>query len=697
MGKRSRTRSLRTEPVAAPVPPPSSYSSHPFLIAAGLVAVVFAVFGQLVTHEFVNFDDPVYVTRNPHVLAGLTLDGIRWAFTSLDFNWHPVTWLTHMLDVQLFGVRPGMHLLVNVVIHAANAVLLFVLLRRMTERTWRSAVVAALFAIHPLHVESVAWLAERKDVLSTLFLLLTLLFYLDFVRGRSRWRYALMLLMFILGLMSKGMLVTLPFVLLLVDYWPLERWAFAEPRRLGALFIEKIPLFLIDIPAVLITLKGQQAASALAAPTSVSLPIRIANALISYVTYLGKTIWPVRLAIPYPYRMVISPTASILAAIVLLAITAAVLWQARRRRYLFAGWFWFAGMLVPVIGLVQIGKQSMADRYTYAPLIGVFLAIVWLVSDWICDRPALRRPVHVLTALVVAVLGVAAAVQASYWHDSIRLFTHTVEVTGRNTIAHDSLGAAWFVARDYDRAAADYNAALEADPRDVLARYGLGLVQQAQGQPVAAAESFRAALAIDPGSADMLRALGEVELANGNTAAAADALRKAAAKDPSDLRARALLLLSQNDLPGAIATYEEAARQHPEDAEVQNNLAAALAKAGRNAEALEHYLAALRLDPSLYDAHMNVAALFSRENRNGEALSHFRDAAQLRPASPEPLVYLALLHGNQGETALAIDEITRAIRIDERSANSMITNAIHLPPKETNAREYLGYLQGRGK
>jgi protein O-mannosyl-transferase len=688
--------------VAAPASAPeattaSSDSRRTFLIAAGLVAAVFAVFGQLVTHEFINFDDPVYVTRNPHVLAGLTLAGIRWAFTSLDFNWHPVTWLTHMLDVQLFGARPGMHLLVNVVIHAANAVLLFVLLRRMTNSPGRSAVVAALFAVHPLHVESVAWLAERKDVLSTLFLLLTILFYLDFVRSRSRWRYALMLLMFILGLMSKGMLVTLPFVLLLVDYWPLERWSFAAPRRLGALVVEKLPLFLIDIPAVLITLAGQKAASALAAPTSVSLPIRVANALISYVTYLGKTFWPARLAIPYPYRMVISPTATLLSAVLLLALTAAVLWQARSRPYLFAGWFWFTGMLVPVIGLVQIGKQSMADRYTYAPLIGLFLALVWLIGDWICDRPALRRPAHVMTAIILVVLGIAAAVQASYWHDSIRLFTHTVEVTGRNTIAHDSLGAAWFVARDYDRAAADYNAALEADPRDALARYGLGLVQQAQGKPAAAAESFRAALAVDPGSADMQRALGEVELANGNVAAATAALGKAVAKDPSDLRARALLLLAQNDLNGAIAAYEEAARKLPDDAEVQNNLAAALAKAGRNAEALDHYLAALRLDPSLYDAHMNVAALLSRENRNAEALSHFRDAALLRPASPEPLVYLALLHGNQGETALAIDEISRAIRIDERSANTMITNAIHLPPKETNARDYLGYLQGRGK
>jgi tetratricopeptide (TPR) repeat protein len=687
---------------AAPAPAPeatsaSSDSRRTLLIAAGLVAAVFAVFGQLVTHEFLNFDDPVYVTRNPHVLAGLTLDGIRWAFTSLDFNWHPVTWLTHMLDVQLFGVRPGMHLLMNVVIHAANAVLLFVLLRRMTNSPGRSAVVAALFAIHPLHVESVAWLAERKDVLSTLFLLLTMLFYLDFIRSRSRWRYALMLLMFILGLMSKGMLVTLPFVLLLLDYWPLERWSFNEPRRLGALFLEKLPLFLIDIPAVLITLAGQKAASALAAPTSVSLPIRVANALISYVIYLGKTFWPARLAIPYPYRMVISPTATLLSAVLLLAVTGAVLWQARSRRYLFAGWFWFIGMLVPVIGLVQIGKQSMADRYTYAPLIGLFLALVWLIGDWIRERPALRRPAHVLTAIILVVLGVAAAVQASYWHDSIRLFTHTVEVTGRNVIAHDSLGAAWFVARDYERAAADYDAALEADPHDSLARYGLGLVRQAQGKPAAAAESFRAALAVDPGSADMNRALGEVELANGNVAAATEALRKAVAKDPSDLRARALLHLAQNDLNGAIAAYEEAALQRPDDAEVQNNLAAALAKAGRNAEALDHYLAALRLDPSLYDAHMNVAALLSRENRNAEALSHFRDAAQLRPASPEPLVYLALLHGNQGETALAIDEITRAIRIDEPSANSMITNAIHLPPKETNARDYLAYLQGRGK
>jgi tetratricopeptide (TPR) repeat protein len=492
--------------------------------------------------------------------------------------------------------------------------------------------------------------------------------------------------------MAKSMVVTLPFVLLLLDYWPFERFSWEERRRLPQLLLEKTPFFLMSVAVAIVTVLAQS--EAIVSTEHVSLLTRIGNAFLSYAAYLGRMVVPVRLAVVYPYHAVATGPA-IAAALLFVALTAGALIAGRRRRYLAVGWLWFAGTLVPVIGLVQVGLQAMADRFTYIPSIGIFIAVTWLVADLAARNLTVQRAAIALALAAILVYAGMARVQTGYWQNSLTLFQHAVEVTTHNALARNNLGSALMDDREYEKARVQYQAAERISPGNAISLYGLGLVQRAEGNVAEATRYFKAALASDPKLNEARRALGEAELAAGNAAGALEALRAAVAADPDDARARGTLLLAQNDLNGAISAYEEAVRREPGDAHLENNLAAALAKAGRDAEALEHYLAALRLDPTLYDGHMNVGALLSRKGRDAEALAHFADASRLHPSSPEPLVYLALLHSNQGKYAEAADEIDRAISVDEQVANQILTNAIHMPFKETNVREYSGFLHGK--
>jgi Flp pilus assembly protein TadD len=664
LGKRSRRK--RQEPTLGTHPAPGEPigTAHApsrwrtLAVSALLVVAVGLVFSQLRSHEFLNYDDPLYVSENTHVQKGLTADGILWAFQSLDFNWHPITWISHMLDVQLFGMNPGAHLLMNAGIHAANAVLLFLLLTRMTGAIWRSAMVAALFAIHPLHVESVAWLAERKDVLSTLFLLFMLHSYLYWTQRRSKPAYALMVVFFALGLMSKGMVITAPFVLLLLDVWPLQRLDLE--RTGGGLWPcvrEKLPLFLLVIPGALLTIKAQRAVSALTTTEIVPPLIRMANAAISYIAYLGKGFWPSDLALPYPYHSTVSPTAATVAAILLLAITGAAFSVRRRWPYVLVGWLWFIGTLVPVIGLIQIGSQSMADRYTYIPLVGIFIAVVWLVADLAGGTPALQPVVATAAVAVLVSLAIAARAQAAYWHDSVSLFRHAAAAVPDNYIAHEELGAAYAARLQTEEAIAEYSEAARIRP-----------------------------LALGP-----RKNLATLELSRGNTAEAAKQLQ-IAVRLSNDPQTQGALLVLEGRLTEAVAAYERALKANPSSADVHNDLAAALARSGRDAEAARQYESALQLDPSLYDAHMNYGALLSRTGRNSEAISQFRKAAEIRPSSPEPLIYLALVEASMGRIESAIDRINRAMTANRERSNQILTNAVHMPFKETNIDEYLAFL-----
>ena len=472
-----------------------------------LAAIVWVVFGQTLHHEFVNFDDDAYVYENPEVSRGLTLQGIIRAFARFHAdNWHPLTWISHMLDCQFYGLNPGGHHLTNILLHTTAAILLFLVLRRMTGFLWRSAFVAAVFAIHPLRVESVAWVAERKDVLSGVFFMLTLGAYVRYARRPwSFARYGLVLLLFALGLMSKPMLVTLPFVLLLLDYWPLNRFAgSAVPKRL---ILEKLPLLGLAGASGVVTFFAQT--GAIRSFDEISLPLRVGNAFISYVTYLGQMFWPSGLAVLYPFPANGWPLREmILAPALLILISAGVFVLRKSRPYLLVGWLWYLVMLAPVIGILQVGSQARADRYTYLPQIGLCLMLTWAAADlcarWRCSRLILGG----LSTVILAALIYCAHVQASYWRNSESLWTHTLACTSGNFIAHNNLGNALFQKGKVDDAIAHYKKALQINPDDADAHNNLGIALRQKGKVDEAIAHYKKALQINPDDAEAHNNLG---------------------------------------------------------------------------------------------------------------------------------------------------------------------------------------------
>jgi tetratricopeptide (TPR) repeat protein len=445
----------------------------PLLLGAALAFLTLAAWLPALQNGFINLDDPYYVTTNPQVRPGITRGGLAWAMTAkVASNWHPLTMLSHILDCQLFGLDPAGHHATSLLLHLANALLLFEVLRRMTGAAGRSAAVAALFAVHPTHVESVAWVAERKDVLSALFWLLAMGAWARYARAPAIGRYLLVALLMILGLMAKPMVVTLPFALLLLDIWPLDR------LRLGwrRLLIEKLPLLALSAASSLITLRYQE--TSLAPLDVVPWSLRAANALVSYVAYLGKIFLPRHLAVFYPIPLAIPAWKVAGAALLLAALTALAVWRARWEPWLLTGWLWFLGTLVPVIGLVQVGRQAMADRYTYIPSIGLFLAVVWSVAwFWRSHRAALAT----VSAIVILALAAVTRVQIGYWSDSATLFRHALAVTGDdNYLAHIGLGKALMAEKDWNGAAEQFRAALALYPHLSEARAGLESVRRAK-------------------------------------------------------------------------------------------------------------------------------------------------------------------------------------------------------------------------
>ena len=460
----------------------TSDKQRSLLICFALVFVTLAAYWQVSTYDFLNYDDPNYISRNEHVKTGLTFDNIIWAFTSYhSSNWHPLTWLSHILDCHLFGLKPGWHHIVNLLFHIANTILLFAVLKRMTSAVWRSAFVAALFAIHPLHVESVAWIAERKDVLSTLFWLLAMSAYVGYAKNRSTGRYVLALLLFALGLMAKPMLVTLPFVFLLLDFWPLERFQYVQTNTdkqkpkssftrccWRVLLLEKIPFFALSVISSIITFLAQHGGGAIPKIDLLPVKFRIINALFSYTNYIGKSLWPGKLAIFYPHSVnVFSIWYAIAAAVLLAAITFVVIYLRTRHKYLLLGWFWYLGTLVPVIGLVQVGSQAMADRYTYVPLTGLFIMLTWGIPELLAKW---RHRKAVLTALATAVLltfSIRTYFQQRYWLNSKTVFEHTLNVAGSSAIANIYLAQALVNEGDMDAALTHFKEALKLSPNKI--------------------------------------------------------------------------------------------------------------------------------------------------------------------------------------------------------------------------------------
>ena len=486
--------------------PKSSKLHHPGLICLVLIIVTLAVYLPAGNLQFLDYDDNIYVTNNPHVASGLSGANVVWAFTSVEAaNWHPVTWLSHMTDAQLYGLNPRGHHYTNVIIHAISAALLLALLLRITGSLWKSSLVAFLFALHPLHVESVAWVAERKDVLSAFFWFLTLYLYANYVAKPKPARYLLALLSFVLGLMSKPMLVTLPAVLLLLDYWPLERYRQGErppetgrPARMAALVKEKIPFFALSLLSGAVTIYAQHQGGAMSTLEAASPQLRLANALTAYVRYLGKTLWPGDLAVFYPYPLAIPLWQVAGSLLVLLLVSAAVVLAGRRRPYLVLGWFWFLVTLVPVIGLLQVGAQSMADRYTYIPAIGLFIMAAWGVPDLLSGLKQAKAVLALLAAVVILASAALSYQQLAYWQDSITLYRHALEVTTDNSMMHLNLGSTLAAKGDIDAAIAEFQESVAINRNNFDAFNNLGLAYSGKGDLDAAIREYQQALLIKP-------------------------------------------------------------------------------------------------------------------------------------------------------------------------------------------------------
>lgn len=502
-------------------------------VATALFIACFLIYGQVATHDFINYDDPNYVVKNSHVNAGVTASGIVWALRTFDFYyWQPLTWISHMIDCQVFGLKAGPHHVVNVILHALNSVLLFLAFWQFTGATWRSALVAALFAVHPLRVESVAWIAERKDVLSGLFWMLTLIAYGAYVRLPSRPRYAAMVAAFLCGIMSKPSTVTLPFVLLLLDWWPLGR---IQSQGFMAVLKEKLPLFGVVAGASILTFTGQHQMGATVSLTALPLWFRTWNALISYVKYIGKFLLPVDLGVLYPYGKI--PASTMLGAALLLgAITGIVLLRARRNGYLIVGWLWFMGAMVPMIGLAQTGLQAMADRFTYLPMIGLAMMVVWGAADALRGVPV--RVTVSIAGLLLGILAFASLVQASYWKDSFTLFNRTIAVTNDNDVMHLNLAGIYEERGQLDQALPHFEAALKIEPNNIEAHYLAGGVCFRLNNFSCAEQHLTAALRLKPQHLEARKQLAEVYLRTGRAPDARRELIRVIEMSPTDVEAR---------------------------------------------------------------------------------------------------------------------------------------------------------------
>ena len=634
-------------------------------IAVLLAVATLAAYWPVRHADFTNYDDDVYVTDNPQVLHGLTKDGFRWAFTTFHAcNWHPLTWLSHMADCSLFGENAaGLHL-VNVGFHVANTLLLLLLLWRTTGAVWRSGFVAALFALHPLHVESVAWISERKDVLSTFFGLLALGAYGLYVEGRrqkaegrrqkaeannaqhARLFYLLSLSFFALGLMSKPMLVTLPFVLLLLDYWPLRRFNFASRTSPPApslphsttpilpLLWEKLPFFVLSAASCAVTFWAQKTGGAVVTLKNIPLPDRLANAAVAYVTYLAKAFWPTKLAAAYPFVLDLPAMKVALAVTFLLGATVLAFLAARQAPYVLVGWLWFVGTLVPVIGLLQVGVQAMADRYTYIPLVGVFVTVTWgaveLTAGWRGQRLALP----VLAAVILAGCFIGTRLQVSYWRNNLALFSHALQVTKNNPVAEQCFGFALALHGKEREAIEHFDAALRLWPDYTPARLDRGIALMLGGRADDAVADFREAIQLQPDSEKAYYQLAGV-------------------------------LAQQKKLAEAKTNYLLALRHQPNFAEAHTRLGKLLLLQGDRTNAMSHLYEAVRINPDYQEGQYALGNELAQQQKFSEAVSHLRAAIKAQPNYASPLNDLAWILATQDDPA--IRNASEAIRLARRA------------------------------
>lgn len=635
------------------------------LVCLILVIITLTVYCQVSNHAFINFDDDVYVTDNRNVQAGLTSENLKFAFSYIERTyWHPLTWISHMLDCELFGLNAGMHHMVNLIFHIANSVLLFLIFQRMTGARWRSAFVVALFALHPINVDSVAWVSERKNLLSTFFWMLTMLTYVWYAERPSFFRYAIVFIGLALGLLAKPMLVTLPFVFFLLDYWPLGRFRFeqmgnicneavakpifgsAKRSKAFRLILEKVPLLALSAITINLSSSSVQDHGIVLSMESVPMKLRIANALVSYIKYLGKMIWPQHLAIYYPFPKIIPVWQTVSAFMLLVFISVLVIKALKRAPYLAVGWLWYLGTLVPVIGLMQAGLwPAMADRWAYVPLIGIFIMVAWGISDLATRWQCKKTWVFLAAATVLSVFMVTTWLQVRLWADSITLFEHALKVTTNNFVAHNNLGIALQEQSRMAEAINHYHEALRLNPGYAKAHNNLGVALQKQGRVTEAIRHYQEALRLNPLYAESHYNLG-------------------------------FILGEQGRTTEAIYHYIKALQIKSDFADAHNNLGNALVLKGKVRQGIVHLREAARLDPNSEMVQYNFNAALTVQRKYDDELADLRTALKQNPDAPLLYYQLGTLYKSNGELDEAIAQFQNAIRLQPEFFNALHDLAI---------------------
>lgn len=603
---------------------------HELFICIFIIIAIFAAYWQLPKNNFISFDDDIYITKNVHVQSGFTGKNVIWAFTTFHaFNWHPITWLSHMLDYTLFGLNPSMHHFMSLLFHIANSLLLFMVLKAMTDDIWPSAFVAILFAIHPLHVESVAWASERKDLLSTFFWLLTIGSYFRYSKKQSITNYTIIVLLFILGLMSKPMLVTLPFVLLLLDIWPIKRMShgrFADNSKkenpdasIFYLIVEKIPLFMLSALSSLITFIAQKEGGIVRTLHELSMKVRFANAFVSYIRYIVKMIYPVHLSFYYPYRENLSAWQVFGSVFLMISITLFAMKTIREKPFFLVGWFWYVGTLLPVVGLVQVATQSIADRYTYIPLIGLFIIMAWGAKTVFEKFREHIKPLLSGIILTISVLMNLTWIQVNYWKDDIKLFSHDVAVTMGNPLSNYHLGLSLEKEGKIEKAIQHYTEAIRIKPDFLRARNSLGYAFVKTGRYEDALTQFEEAIKLKKNYADGYFNLGVAAMYLGRADDAIRHYKHAIKLDPNHADAYynlGIIMTQQKQYKEALNNFMAVIRIHPQDVDAHNFIGNTYLRSGEIDNALKYYKKALDINPNDEIARENLNAVLEKINKN---------------------------------------------------------------------------------
>jgi tetratricopeptide (TPR) repeat protein len=679
-----------------------TFDRQKVLISILLIAATVAVYGQVIGFRFVNLDDNHYITENPAVLQGLTLQGILWAFTTLhaDF-WHPLTWLSHMLDVEIYGGWAGGHHLTSLLLHLANTVLLFLVLAAMTGANGPSAAVAALFALHPLHVESVAWVSERKDVLSTLFFMLTLLAYVKYCRT-GRWaHYGVVVLCFVLGLMAKPMLVTVPLVLALLDIWPLKRFDLRDLKSRKALHLleEKIPLlmvgFLFGIVAIIAQIKSGQATPFVG---GYPLWVRVVNALASYGSYLALTVWPSGLVPFYPHLGEQIPLWKAGLSLAAFSVAAVFAWRRRESNpYLLVGLLWYLITLLPVIGILQVGWHAMADRYTYIPLIGIFIMAAWGICDLVGERHWGKAALAVTAGAVMGVLMILTWVQAGHWRDSIRLFEYVVKANPGNSLAHNNLGSAYQEEGRMKEAIVEYHESIRIQPDFLRAYVNLALAMDREGRSDIAISFFQHVIVNWPQFGAGRAMLADILRKQDKPSEAMQSyLASLQIEELPEVHVRlGYMLASEGKTEEAIFHFHRALEMQPQLVDARVNLGILLVKKGMTEEARKQYLTVLRYAPDLAEAHFSLGNLYLREGKLEDARRHLAEAVQADPGHAGARTNLGVTLGRQGNMKEAIAQLEKAVELkpDSAEAHDNLAKACWVSGKRSEALRELAALK----